>query len=247
MGVRARFLRAHGHTCGVTAQVDSRCTLNSQRKVGRAFLPDPEALEGQPGMADLPRLPEQLPCGERWTPQRSSRRLRNRWAYSERQGRWAGDRERKAAAPPAFVRKLRRDMPDPLSRHSFTKNLLSQDSFPRCASRRWPEYLRWRDGRTCGGACRRREFRGKELPFCCRGAAWATTTAVAICATSRLRVVTVMAVMCRTVSGKVVAIAKRPSATAGRQPTGYQCGAAVPAAILELAGGTPAPLSLQTE
>jgi hypothetical protein len=44
----------------VTAQADSRCTLNSQRKVGRAFLPDPEALEGQPGMADLPRLPEQL-------------------------------------------------------------------------------------------------------------------------------------------------------------------------------------------
>jgi hypothetical protein len=37
-----------------------RCTLNSQRKVGRAFLPDPEALEGQPGMADLPRLPEPL-------------------------------------------------------------------------------------------------------------------------------------------------------------------------------------------
>jgi GTPase SAR1 family protein len=48
--------------CRVTAQVDSRCTLNSQRKVGRAFLPDPEALESQPGMADLPRLPEQLHC-----------------------------------------------------------------------------------------------------------------------------------------------------------------------------------------
>jgi hypothetical protein len=43
---------------GVTTQVDSRYTLNSQRKVGRAFLPDPEALESQPGMADLPRLPE---------------------------------------------------------------------------------------------------------------------------------------------------------------------------------------------
>jgi arylsulfatase len=42
----------------VTTQVDSRYTLNSQRKVGRAFLPDPEALESQPGMADLPRLPE---------------------------------------------------------------------------------------------------------------------------------------------------------------------------------------------
>jgi len=33
----------------------------TQRKVGRAFLPDPVALESQPGMADLPRLPEQLP------------------------------------------------------------------------------------------------------------------------------------------------------------------------------------------
>jgi hypothetical protein len=48
---------------GVTTQIDSRCTLNSQRKVGRAFLPDPETLEGQPGMADLPRLPEQLRFG----------------------------------------------------------------------------------------------------------------------------------------------------------------------------------------
>jgi len=35
-------------------------SYRSQRKVGRAFLPDPVALESQPGMADLPRLPEQL-------------------------------------------------------------------------------------------------------------------------------------------------------------------------------------------
>lgn len=35
-------------------------TVHAKRKVGRAFLPDPEALESQPGMADLPRLPEQL-------------------------------------------------------------------------------------------------------------------------------------------------------------------------------------------
>jgi tRNA(adenine34) deaminase len=53
--------RQAAKTRNVTTQVDSRCTLNSQRKVGRAFLPDPEALESQPGMADLPRLPEQLP------------------------------------------------------------------------------------------------------------------------------------------------------------------------------------------
>jgi len=45
----------------VTASVDSRYALNSQPKVGRAFLPDRVALESQPGMADLPRLPEQLP------------------------------------------------------------------------------------------------------------------------------------------------------------------------------------------
>jgi hypothetical protein len=66
-------------TAKVTAQVASPKTHESQSQVGQAFLPDPDAFGGQPGMADLLRLPEQLRCAKRCRRAKRSRLGTSDW------------------------------------------------------------------------------------------------------------------------------------------------------------------------